>query len=118
MADNTDPEEVLKYIKQLNVEPLYPLVARLLSCPPTAEAIQVYSNKYPDKYWQAVTMAMRLIGFNKDAPGTQNNYFMVIQGMSDSELRQLNEKLEGERRALMEKTVEGEIEDGTNTKDH
>jgi len=115
MADNTDPEEVLKYIKQLNVEPLYPLVARLLSCSPTADAIQVHANKYPDRYWQAVTMAMRLVGYHKDAPAVQNNMFVVIQGMSDSELRQLNQKLELERKQLMEQTVEGEIEDGHKT---
>ena len=113
MADHTDPEQVLKHIKQLSVEPLYPLVARLLSCSPTVEAIQAYSNKYPDKYWQAVTMAMRLVGYHKDAPVTQNNYFMVIQGMSDSELRQLNQKLDVERKQLMERTVEGEVDDGT-----
>jgi len=114
MADNTDPEAVLKHIKQLSVEPFYPLVAQLIACPPTAAAIQAYANKYPDKYYQALTMAIRMVGYHKDAPVTQNNYFMVIQGMSDSELRQLNQKLDVERKQLMERTVDGEVDDGAN----
>src|SRR3990172_8446607 len=110
MADRVDPEKVLQHIKQLSVEPFYPLVAQLIACPPTPAAIQAYADKYPDKYYQALTMAIRMVGYHKDAPAIQNNMFVVIQGMSDSELRQLNQELEVKRKELMERTVEGEVE--------
>jgi len=110
MGDRVNPDKVLAEIKQLSFEPFYPLVADLLACPPTREAIQAYSDKYPDKYYQALTMAIRMVGYHKDAPAIQNNMFVVIQGMSDSELRQLNQELEVKRKELMERTVEGEVE--------
>jgi len=109
MADRVDPEKVLQHIKQLSFEPFYPLVAQLINSPPTPEAIQAYANKYPDKYYQALTMAIRMVGYHKDAPAIQNNMFVVIQGMSDSELRQLNQELEVKRKELMERTVNSEV---------
>ena len=113
MADTTNPENVLALIKQLSIEPFQSLLAKLLRCEPTEVAIQAHANKYPDKHLQALTMAARLAGYHKDAPAVQNNMFVVIQGMSDSELRQLNQKLDVERKQLMERTVEGEVEDGS-----
>jgi len=110
MGDNTDPDKVLALIKQLSPQPFQDILARLLNCAPTEEAIQSYANKYPDKHLQALTMAARLAGYHKDVAHVQNNYFMVLQDMSDSDLRREFDRLEKERKALMERTVDGEVE--------
>jgi len=117
MADTTNPENVLALIKQLSIEPFQSLLAKLLRCEPTEHAIQAHANKYPDKHLQALTMAARLAGYHKDAPAVQNNMFVVIQGMSDSELRQLNQKLDVERKQLMEQTVDGQLDSLTPSHD-
>ena len=112
MADTTDPVKVLEHIKTMSIEPFQGMLAHFMECQPDQHSIREFAKKYPDRYVQALVMASKLAGYRSDAPIVQNNLFMVIQGMSDSELRQLNQELEVKRKELMERTVEGDI-DGT-----
>jgi len=109
----TDPDKVLALIKQLDVLPFQEMLADYMDCFPSKDAIRAAAEKYPDRFIQGMVMLTKMAGYRPDTPITQNNMFVVIQGMSDSELRQLNQKLDVERKQLMERTVDGEVEDGT-----
>ena len=102
-------KEIANYL----VEPFKVLLARAIAAFPDVEQMIPFFAKYPDRGAQTIIMLARAAGYKQDAPITQNNIFINIQQMSDSELRQLNQELEGKRKELMERTVEGEVEDGT-----
>ena len=106
----TDPEKVLAQLKQLDVEPFQDRLAEYLECFPDKESIRQAAQKHPDRYIQGLVMLCRLSGYRQDSPVVQNNTFVMIQGMSDSDLHSFMARLDKERRQLMDRTVDGSVE--------
>ena|SRR3990172_8096101 len=102
-------KEIANYL----VEPFKVLLARAIAAFPDVEQMIPFFAKYPDRGAQTIIMLARAAGYKQDAPIIQNNILINIERMSDSELRQLRAKQDMEYRQLMERTMEGEVEDGT-----
>src|SRR3990172_9094306 len=104
---------IAKEIANYSLEPFKVLLARAVAAFPDVEAMLPFFAKYPDRGAQTIIMLARAAGYKQDAPIIQNNILINIERMSDSELRQLRAKQDMEYRQLMERTTEGEVEDGT-----
>ena len=72
-------------IVQLSREPFRKLLAELLDARPDLESLQAFANKAPDRFWQAVTQAAKLSGYQEKVI-IENNFYMQIQQKSDAEL--------------------------------
>jgi hypothetical protein len=68
--------------------PFLEVLAKFMHCAPTMEAIREFANKSPDKWANAVRALGTLAGYTEKIDITQNNIFLNIHNMSDSELMQ------------------------------
>ncbi len=80
------------------------LMATYIEAAPSKEAINVFAEKYPDRYAQALSILRKAAGYKEDQAPT-NQYNILIQNMaemSDSELLQQIEHIEAN-------TIEGQV---------
>ena len=96
---NKTKELVQAQINSLSREPFRELLAELLSCRPTVDALQTFANKSPDRYWQAVTQAGKLSGY-QEKQVIENNTYVLIAQMSDSQVQAEREKITKELQAI------------------
>ena len=101
MPEYLDPNELAAQISGFSVQPFQDLLAHYLQCRPDQDSIREAAKKSPDRYAQALSMLGRLSGYRTESPVVQNNLFMVIQGMSDSQLREMQARLDREYTELM-----------------
>ena len=80
-----DPRKILKLVKENSRDPFIHVLADLLECQPTLDAIQAFANRYPDRWAQAVTMMARLAGYNETLE-VKNDLTINVRDKSDSEL--------------------------------
>lgn len=64
--------------------PFRKVLAGLLDCAPTPEAIRAFAEKSPDRWAQAVSIMAGLAGFDRGINPTINVY--NVEGMSDAQL--------------------------------
>jgi len=107
-AERISPEELSHQIQALQREPFRDLLATMLECEPTKEALQEFANKSPDRWWQSVTMAMKSSGYQEKTVH-EHNFNVRIQNMSDAELLEQNKQLQNELDE--EKILDAEIVD-------
>lgn len=91
--------ELQKHLDSLSRQPFRDALADLLHCKPTKEALQEFANKSPDRYWQAVTLAGKLSGYN-DTIKVEHNFYMAIQTLPDNALDAKLEQLEQQLRQI------------------
>ena len=91
-----------------------------MSCAPTMKAIKAQADKYPDRWAQAIMMLRKASGYSEKTEHTVNsNILLRIQGVSDAELRVLEEQVKAELAQIRDKThqlpelpaLEGEVLD-------
>jgi hypothetical protein len=88
MADSAD---VLAKVLELNREPFRELLAKMLDCAPTLEALQQFSADRPDRWAQAVAIMGKLSGFpdlkqSESAVNVDHSITLKIGQLSDAEL--------------------------------
>jgi len=98
-----DPElDRLKAIQRAitagDKSPFQRILADLLGCAPSADALQTFADKAPDRWAQALTIVSKLAGY-KETAAVENNFYLTISSMSDAallhELQSLNSQLAG-----------------------
>ena len=72
-------------IRSLNRQPFRDMLARLMENAPTADAIQTFADKSPDRWSQAVAICGRLAGYS-DKTIVEHDVTAKITHMSDAEL--------------------------------
>lgn len=87
MKQGPKADEILAQLRQLAREPFQDVLARMLNCAPSDEAIKAQAEKFPDRWAQAVTIMGRLGGYTEKTE-TTHNYTFAIQQMSDAEIYQ------------------------------
>ena len=80
-------EEIREHLNNFRRDPFQNELAKLLNNSPTPSAIQKFANKSPDRYWQSITQAARLAGFNEKIEVDVK--FKPLSSLADSELRNL-----------------------------
>jgi Arc/MetJ family transcription regulator len=90
--------ELVKELTKMERSPYRRALQRILGFRPTAEALQNFANKSPDKWAQAVTMLAGLAGYEKGVNVTLT--VRPVHQMTDAELLEENRKLTEELRAV------------------
>jgi hypothetical protein len=98
----------MRYLVGMNRSPFRRVLAELLECKPTPEAMRRFADKYPDRWAQAVSIMGGLSGFERGI--VEVNVFN-IKGMSDSELMKRLEQVRDEVRAITGRPPAGEVVD-------
>lgn len=103
---HVDKDRILAQIKAQSIEPFQEFFAEYLhpESRPSRESIKKLS---ADRYWQGAVMGAQLTGYKKDRP-LVNNMWVMIQSMSDSELR--NRLVELERELTQSRSLPETIE--------
>ena len=84
----------MRYLASMSRTPFRRVLAELLECKPTPEAVRRFADKYPDRWAQAVSMMAGLSGFDRGV--VEVNVFNV-KGLPDSDLMR---ELQAVRREL------------------
>lgn len=79
-------EAIERELEQLDRSSFRRILADYLGYAPTPKAIARLAEKQPDRWIQGLTMLAQLAGFKRDTVEINNN-ILVVQQMSDSELR-------------------------------
>jgi hypothetical protein len=98
MARDTVDEEIANLTKELKKqarEPFRRALERLLGFRPTEEALRSFSNKYPDKWAQAISILAGLSGYEKGFNITVRHQKPVEQ-MTDQELIEEQAKIDAQ----------------------
>lgn len=77
--------QLMTQLRRADVEPILARLADMLSCPPDVEALQEWSNRYPEKWAAAVTTLARLGGFHEKRE-LNIGVTMDLSRLSDSQL--------------------------------
>ncbi len=90
-----DSDETRQHIANLSRSPFRDLVARLLACQPTDDALVHHAEKNPDRWAQTLAIAARLAGFT-DKLEVEGSLVHRVEALSDSQLDQRLRVLEAE----------------------
>src|SRR6266850_2588985 len=90
--------ELVKELTKTERAPFSRALQRILGFRPTAEALQKFADKSPDKWAQAVTMLAGLAGYEKGVNVTLT--VRPVHQMTDAELLAENKRLAEELRAV------------------
>jgi len=93
---NWDGQDLLHQLKQYDRTPFHDLLAEFLECAPTADAIQKFANKYPDRWAGAMRQIAQMAGFTEKRELAIN---LNVHEMSDSQLEDMV------RNFLIEKSI-------------
>lgn len=90
-APRLDPLEVEKQLEERSRRPFRAIMARILECAPSPEAIALQAERYPDRWGQLAAMFAKLSGYS-DKLEIEGSMSLKINDLSDSELeRRLQE---------------------------
>jgi fructose/tagatose bisphosphate aldolase len=94
-----DADTIMQHISALQRDPFREVLARLLHCEPSIEALQSFADAHPDKWAQSIAVMARGSGFHDNTPTHETNIYMQINNMSDvmleKELGETMRQLEG-----------------------
>ncbi len=88
-------EELHAHFKNLSRAPFVEILADLIKCAPTKEAVHAFAQEHPDKWVNTVRTMARLSGYHDQLEITENVNIM-IQSMGDTELESTLAALEQE----------------------
>lgn len=83
---HTDPEAIRQQLTLLHREPFRDVLASLLRCAPTDEALEAFAAKSPDRWAQALAIAARLSGYSEHSGTETTNIYMQVNLLSDGDL--------------------------------
>ena len=84
-APMLDPDTIAAEIGALSRGPFRQVLARLLACAPSDEAITKQAENHPDRWGQTVALIARLGGFNEKLE-IEGTLTQRVEGMSDAQL--------------------------------
>jgi hypothetical protein len=73
-------------IQNLSQAPFRKVLAEMLGCKPTIEALQAFANKAPDRWAQSVAIMAKNSGYAADKHVHEHSHHLLIGQMSDADL--------------------------------
>lgn len=87
-------EAIRQQVRLLQREPFRDQLAKILSCAPDEDSLKAFAAKHPDRWAQCVAIFARTAGYTEKVMAQENNLFMQINVMSDSDLLGLLDTLQ------------------------
>ena len=81
-----DGQQISEQLENLSRRPFRTVLAKLLDCAPSAEAITNQAERNPDRWAQTVALIARLSGYNEKLE-VEGSLTMRISDLSDAELQ-------------------------------
>ena len=92
---HSDVKEIRKHLDRLTRSPFREELAKVLGHAPTADAIENYANKYPDRWGQLVAILSRLSGYTPELK-VEGTIHHRVEALSDYQILKKIKELEHE----------------------
>lgn len=121
-----DPTELLAELSTFSRQPFIEVLAEILQCIPTPDALQIFADEHPDRWANAVNTMSKLAGYEQGMD-VDGNVLRDLTKLGDAQLIQRLAEVEDKLKelGLDAKVVDGtvveggeqEVEDGNNKGD-
>ena len=83
---NLPEAEILSQLESYSRRPFATFLAKVLECQPKSAKLQVFADKYPDRWAQTAAIFGRLTGYSDKTEIVNVSVLAIVKNASDSEL--------------------------------